>query len=222
LKSLDELIRTDDPAWPMVSEWIASCPNVSVLPTDPVSADAALLALQVTLRSPMGALVRHTGGLLIEHGWLRILGAGGSQMQRSLPGWNKDKAPFDEDGRPGFLLIADDVMGGWFALNGGSLGPNLGHVLYFGPDSLEWQDLGAGYSDFLAWALSPDMPTFYQPLRWPGWERDIAEVTGDHALSVFPFAWASGPPLAERAKRPVPVDEQFRLSMDIARQINDR
>ncbi|ANH67789.1 DUF2625 family protein [Mitsuaria sp. 7] len=222
MKSLDELIRTEDPAWPTVSAWIESCPNVCVLPTDPATADAALLALQVTLRSPMGALVHHTGGLLVDHGWLRILGAGGPRMRRSLPGWTTDHAPFDENGRPGFLLIADDVMGGFFALNGGGLGPDLGHVLYFSPQSLDWEDFAASYSAFLTWALSSDVPDFYRPLRWPGWERDIAAVSGDQALSVHPFLWLEGIPSAERTRRPIPVGEKYQLTMDVAWQISNR
>jgi hypothetical protein len=38
----------------------------------------------------MGAIVYHTGGLLIDHGWLRILGGGGHpRTQRSLMSWNR-------------------------------------------------------------------------------------------------------------------------------------
>lgn len=41
---------------------------VEVLPVNGADRESALLALQVTTRSPMGAIVYETGGLLIDHG----------------------------------------------------------------------------------------------------------------------------------------------------------
>src|SRR3954466_5413961 len=75
-RNVAELLATDDPAWPLVQQWIAQAKNeVAALPA-PADAVAELEAAQVSLRSPMGAIVYHTGGLLIDHGWLRILGGG--------------------------------------------------------------------------------------------------------------------------------------------------
>ena len=45
--------------------------------------------------------------------------------------WNFSKS-FNQSGdKPKYLLVADDVIGGYFALNGGSLGSNLGKIYYF-------------------------------------------------------------------------------------------
>ena len=85
MRPLSELIDTEDPAWPEVQEWIAGATNpVEVLPVDRANRDSALLAIQVTTRSPMGAIVYETGGLLIDHGWVRILVSGHSGLRRSL------------------------------------------------------------------------------------------------------------------------------------------
>ncbi|MFG6489963.1 DUF2625 family protein [Roseateles sp. BYS78W] len=62
MRPLTELTNTNDPAWPLVQAWIAEAPHVEVLAADEDEADAALLQLQATLRSPMGAVVHHTGG----------------------------------------------------------------------------------------------------------------------------------------------------------------
>ena len=134
MRPLSELINTDDPAWPEVQEWIAGATNaVEVLPVTEADRDAALLAIQVTTRSPMGAIVYETGGLLIDHGWLRILGSGHSRLPRSLASWNEGRTMFGDERPPGYLLVADDVLGGFFAINGGSLGPEQGSVFYFAP-----------------------------------------------------------------------------------------
>jgi predicted hydrolase (HD superfamily) len=123
-RPLSELLNTDDPAWPLVQQWIADANKpVEVLPA-PADAGAQLEAAQVTLRSPMGAIVYHTGGLLIDHGWVRVLGGGGHpRMQRSLMGWNRGRTLDDDGGNSTrLLLVGDDIIGGFFAINGGALG----------------------------------------------------------------------------------------------------
>jgi len=219
MRTLADLTHTDDPAWPLVQQWVADAPSVQVLPAERSRADAALLQLQVTLRSPMGAIVHHTGGLLIDHGWLRVLGSGSAQMTRSLPGWNSGKAPVDANGRPTFLLVADDVLGGLFAVNGGAFGEKLGEVSYLAPDTLQWESLSMGYTGFLAWALSLRLGEFYSDLRWPHWQDEVSTLSSDQAISVYPFLWAKGPPLDQRSRKNVPMDELFRLTMDTQQQL---
>ena len=220
MRTLTELTTTDDPAWPLVQQWIASAPNgVAVLPVDRATAEAALLKLQVTLRSPMGAVAHHSGGLLIDHGWLRILGAGSERMKRSLPSWNEGRVPNDTDGRPTLVLVADDVLGGFFAINGGALGDDLGKVFYLAPDTLAWENLSIGYTDFLAWALSPRLDAFYERQRWPHWQDEVGNLDGDHALSVYPFLWAEGAPIEQRSRKAVPVGELFDVTLTMREQL---
>lgn len=74
----------------MVQQWLAEATNaVEVLPPpDDATRDLALLATQVTTRSPMGAVIYESGGILVDYGWLRILGSGHPRLPRSLPEWN--------------------------------------------------------------------------------------------------------------------------------------
>jgi hypothetical protein len=128
MRSLPELINTQEPGWELVQTWIkAAKNNVRVLPKTAAKADSALLAAQVTTRSPMGAVIYETGGILVAGGWLRILGSGSPALNRDLMGWNKDK-------QQGLLLVADDVIGGFFAINGGAFGQtSLGKMYYLAP-----------------------------------------------------------------------------------------
>src|SRR5579859_3285126 len=109
MRTLPELL-SDDPAWPLVQSWIAeSSRPVEVLPTDRARAEAVLLALQVTTRSPMGALALETGGLLVDGGWLRILGGGGARMDGDLARWNGlGDRPLVQRSE-GLLLVAHDA-----------------------------------------------------------------------------------------------------------------
>jgi hypothetical protein len=79
VRPLHELL-SDDPAWPLIDSWINDAANdVRVVPTDRGRGEETLQALQVTTRSPLGAVALETGGLLVDHGWVRILGAGGKR-----------------------------------------------------------------------------------------------------------------------------------------------
>lgn len=214
MRALSELIDNKEPAWPLVQQWIdnASVP-VEVLPTDPATGEAALFATQVTTRSPMGAIALHTAGIFIDSGWLRVLGAGGSsRFQRSLPEWNNGRSN-------GFYLIADDVVGGFFAINGGTLGDDPGNVYFFAPDSLKWEPLGVGYSQFCEWAMSEKVREFYDSMRWDGWVSEVSHLSGDQVISIYPFLWAQGPPIQDRHRGAVPVAEQWSLQLDLGKQM---
>jgi hypothetical protein len=66
---------------------------------------------QLTTRSPMGAIMYTTGGILADDGWIRILGSGSTRLPRSLPDWNKGKTFITYGERAPFLLVADDAIG---------------------------------------------------------------------------------------------------------------
>ncbi len=38
---------------------------------------------------------------------------------------------------PSYLLVADDVSGGFFAINGGAFDGKAGNIFYYAPDSGE-------------------------------------------------------------------------------------
>jgi hypothetical protein len=209
MRTLSDLVDRDEPAWPMVLEWIAAAEvTVEVLPVDRRSADDALLATQVTTRSPLGAIVHHSAGIFVDNEWLRFLAAGGHpRFRRSLPSWNDGKAQ-------GIYLVADDVLGGFFALNGGLLGDDIGKVYYYAPDSLQWQPLDLGYSEFFVWAMTGRMSSFYKPYRWGNWWRETRELNGDQAFCIYPFLWAEGPSIGERYRGTMPICESWELQFD--------
>ena len=215
MRALAELIDRNEPAWPLVQQWIAEAPvSVEVLPVDSAAGDAALYATQVTTRSPMGAIAHNSAGIFIENGWLRVLGAGKHpRFQRSLPEWNEGRSDR-------FYLIADDVVGGFFAINGGLLGEDIGKVYFYAPDSLRWQPCGFGYSAFFVWAMSEKLNHFYESVRWDNWVAEVNQLSGDQAINVFPFLWLEGPPIEDRHRGPVPVTEQWSLQLDLQRQLD--
>ncbi len=225
LRTLDELICKDDPGWPIVLDWISDAKNkIEILPcSEPLRSDA-LLDTQVTTRSPMGAIIYESGGLLIDHGWLRILGSGHPRLPRSLPDWTRTATGFGPCEAAPFVLIADDVLGGFYALDAGALG-EPGKIFYLAPDTLQWENTEKGYSDFLyGFCFNGDLEDYYTPYRWTGWQEEVATLGGDEALSIAPplcIQELNGitRSIAERSRRPVPVAEAFSFALYLGEQL---
>jgi len=203
LKQLHELINRDEPAWPLVQEWVAAATNtVEVLPPpEDATREQTLVSAQVTTRSPMGAVIYETGGILVDHGWVRILGSGHTRLPRSFSRWNYGRSFSVSEERPQFLLVGDDVLGGFFAVDGGGIGFAHGNVCYFAPDELTWEDMKLGYSQFLTWCFQGDLAGYYQSERWPDWQEDARELGGDEAFSFEPPLSADRKPITERTRK---------------------
>ncbi|TQF13555.1 DUF2625 family protein [Myxococcus llanfairpwllgwyngyllgogerychwyrndrobwllllantysiliogogogochensis] len=222
MRTLQELLDATSPAWPLVQEWLASASSpVEVLPRDEVAAGEVLQQLQVTTRSTLGAVAYETGGLLVDQGWLRVLGSGGVRMRGSLANWNALGVHLAVAPTQGMLLVAHDVLGGHFALDGGALGEGRGGAFYFAPDSLKWEDLGRGYSDLLAFFLGGDLSEFYGAYRWSGWSEDVSRLSPDEGFSLHPPLWtAEGKDPALVSRRAVPMTELLNVQLEFARQLD--
>ncbi len=207
MKELTELINLNEPGWDLVNEFRR--------------AEKELINTQVTTRSPMGAIIYETGGILINKGWLRILGAGSEKLDRGLSEWNKGKTFENYGEQPSHLLIADDIIGGYFAINAGGIGTEIGKIYYLPQDTLEWECLDIGYSDFLYWTLTGDLDKFYELFRWENWERDVQQGNGNQVFSFVPFLWTKeGKDIEKVDKKLVSIEEHYNLTLYLKHQIN--
>jgi hypothetical protein len=163
-------------AWPVVQRAIAEAPYpVVVLPVDRVRAGHSAAALGLGTRSWLGAVVGECGGLLVDHGWLRVLGGGSTAPElpdlataNGLPGGYVER-----------LVVAYDVLGGLFAVEPTGIG-------YLPSGSAGWEPVGVDYPAWLAGMLSGGTHDLYRDLRWPGWQREVAAVSVDHGLRLSP------------------------------------
>ncbi len=216
--SLEELVNHTDPGWPIVQEWIAKARNpVEVLPAERARAERTLTAIQITTRSPLGAIAYECGGLLVDGGWVRILGSGSERLRGDLASWNGlGDAPL-RAAAPGKFIIALDVLGGIFALEART-------VWYFAPDSLAWEDLGRGYSDVVGGLLlQGDLGGFYRDSRWEGWQEDVGKLRGDQGVSIYPPLWTKeGKDLTRQSRKPALMTELVALGFDMASQLGGR
>ncbi|MFJ2008639.1 DUF2625 domain-containing protein [Streptomyces chartreusis] len=232
MRGIDELVNVDDPAWPELQGVLrASSVPVQVLPADINEGRRCLLQMQVTGRSVLGALALHTGGLLVDNGWLRVFGGGCGSVADgrllSLAQVNRFPTDFDPGWRPATgLVVGHDIVGGVFALNGGDPAaagrPGApGQMTYFAPDALEWEAMEMGHSGWVSWLLSGRLETFYDGMRWPGWREEAAALAFEQGLSVYPFLWSkeAHADLGATSRRPAPMREVLAAAADFARQM---
>jgi hypothetical protein len=156
-------------------------------------------------RSPLGAIAYETGGLLIDDGWIRVLGAGHVRLARTIAGWNGLPCDPGDAYLPGAMFVADDVLGGMYAIDVGALGAaTQGNVCYFAPGTLSWRDTGLPYGDWLRHAIL-DRDEAHS--RWDGWETDVRSLPGTHAFLLDPAPWQPGPPFSDRPRRAITMRE---------------
>lgn len=214
MKRLDELIDKKDEMWQLIQEWATKSGHTNeFLPVNFDNARKVLLKLQVSTKSALGAVAYKTGGILADNRWLRILGSGHEMFLRDIVSWNEIEDSGSSAKLKGCLLIADDVLGGFFAINGGAFQGEMGNVFYFAPDTLEWEDLEMGYTDFIHWALVGDVAKFYESFRWNEWKNEVLNINCDQGILIYPFLWAEGPELTNRARKAVPIDELWNINL---------
>ncbi len=230
VRDIVELTEVDDPGWPVVTEAIAEGgTECVVLPPDPDACRATLLQLQVTVRSLLGAVVLNTGGMVLHHGWLRVYGGSGGSMP-SVAEVNGFPAEVDRSWAPAAgLVLAHDVLGGVFALNGVDCARHgrpgePGQVVYFAPDSLEWETFDGGHGAWLMWLLEGGLERYYDGMFWPGWREEVARLGLRDALAVYPPLWSKegAEDIAGTTRSAVPMRERLSFSADTCGQLGLR
>ncbi|MGW6704557.1 DUF2625 family protein [Streptomyces sp. NPDC054956] len=95
-------------------------------------------------------------------------------------------------------------------------------MIYFAPDALGWEALGAGHSAWLSWIFSGGLQEFYESLRWDGWRSEVAALEGRQGLSFFPPLWSAEArqDLSATSRRAVPMAELLGVSRDSCLQFD--
>jgi len=222
MRPVDQLIDSTQPGWRVLKQWIDSAKNnVEILPVDPSKAKESLYKTQMTTRSIMGAIVYCTGGILVDSGWIRILGSGSAKMQRTLPDWNKGKAFKEFGDPPAFILVADDAAGGYFAINYGNLGSDINRIYYLSPDELKWKPLKMTYEDFIWFCFMGNLKKFYAGIRWSTWEKDIQNLKADEVFNIYPPLWSKeGKNVETSLRKAVPAEQEFSYDIDLRRKMS--
>lgn len=218
MKSIEQLVDTQEHAWQEIQDILNQGETpYTILPKKDLHAQTTLLHMQITTKSYLGCIAYETGGILFDNGWIKLLGSGNEHIYGDLLSWNGQAPP--ESGQSMIakpiakaLVVAYDVVGGFFALNGGGLGEQPS-IYYFAPDTLEWEDTELSYSEFVIWLASGRLNQFYETMRWNGWQEDISALSPDCAIHFYPPLWTQEGSADQSSKKAVPVVEFWNINI---------
>lgn len=208
----------------MFSSWIVQAGSrATLLPVEPHRGEVVARAMGVSSRSSLWAMATNVGALMVDDGWVRVLGGGAIDLHADLADWNGISAAPTFLTTPNLFVVGFDVMGGVFALDGGALGEGRGDVFYFAPDALKWEPMRMGYTPWIEWLLTDRdrVDVWFESQRWPGWRDEVRRLSLDAAISAIPFAWTrEGKNPSQVSRKPVSAHEVVALAFDFARQLD--
>ncbi len=210
MRTLAELIRPGSKMIDEVRRGVAAAPCPCTVLPPAGNREATLLAMQQDTDSLLGAIAYETGGVLVDSAWLRFIGCGSAELPRDLALWNTGRLE-------GAVLVADDVLGGFFAVNQGAFGDDE-DMYYWAPDSLQWEPIGFDFEFFFRWSLTGALGDFYQHYRWSSWKQDVAnQLSTDHCFAFDPPLWSDSATVSGGTREVLPVVELYACKLQ-ARQ----
>lgn len=220
-KDIEELIFNEGTAWEFLSEWIKEASN-KVFVLEPLldRGKEILNDLQITNKSTLGSIAFQTGGMLVDNGWLKILGSGNEKICGDILTWNALEGTMIKHRIEGALIVAYDVIGGFFAINAGAFSGPIKQMYYFAPERLEWEEMEFGYTDFINWALNGNLSLFYENFRWENWEKDLSSLKGNEGFAFYPFLWSKeASDINKVQKSHVPIKEIWDIQQEFLKQM---
>ena len=213
-KGIGELVSDDTRKWDEIKLMAGRAKNkVEILPKDSGRAVHALIQSQLSTQTRLGALIYNCGGIVIDDGWIRILGSGCGKLSRSIPEWNAGKLSVIRNEEAFYLLVADDVLGGLFAIKAASIEEleTIGVIFYYSPNSLIWQSTGLSYSNFISYCFSGNLKEFYEDFRWKGWQEEIKTIDCNSVISCYPMLWTREGLQLKANRKQLAIQSQWNL-----------
>lgn len=115
---------------------------------------------------------------------------------------------FDVEELPDYKVVGMDLFGGTFLLN------IDGKIDYFAPDTLEFENLGLNYNEFVHWTKNGDIEGFYESLFWDGWEAYAEQADESQGISIYPPMWSNEYNAESASRRIVPLKELFGVNLE--------
>lgn len=181
--------------------------NVRILNGDFIIGERICKDFNVQSDSFLFSVIAYSSGIVINN-WVRIFG----QDSNEINGVNHFNTLF-KSYIPGLFLVACDVVGGLFAIDTNRISCN--HLMvYFAPDTLEWESIDMSYEDFLAWCFYGNIDEFYSSMRWKNWIEDVSHLNINKGFLIYPFLWAKECNVENATKHIVPLDEIIKLNFE--------
>lgn len=179
--------------------------RVELIPPDAQCAKTNSVYFQANEQTAFGMLINQSGGAVVE-GVVRLLGSTADPNYRDIKSFN------EQFGGNGFIILGDDIFGGIFALNVGMFPECVGNMIYFAPDTLEFEDMEIKLSQFFEFLRNNDLAEFYGLFSPEEYEDLRARNVGfNKVLSFVPPQWSAEFDTTKHDVREIDIYEYYRL-----------
>lgn len=179
--------------------------RVEIVPPDEPCAAINAEYYQADSSTNFGLLINGCGGV-VANGVVRLLGSSRDPEYRDINMFNI------KFGSAGAVILGDDIFGGVFALNTGLFSAKPGSIMYFAPDTLEWEDTELQLLGFFAWLKDGDMAGFYGQFSEEEYEKLRAmNAEFNKVLHILPPQWSAEFKTEKHDVRAIDIYEHYRL-----------
>lgn len=167
--------------------------------------DDTLNNLNIDKNSMLGQVITNTSGIFIDN-YIRLFGNGSKDVSYNIYEYNLEfKKYFDDN----MIIVADDVFGGLFSVT-----KEKNNILYFAPDTLQWENLEIDYKDFIKYISSEKIDEFYKSYKWSTFQEDIKDIKFNQGILIYPFLWSNECDIEKAKKSIVPFSELVQINME--------
>ena len=167
--------------------------------------DDTLNNLNIDKNSMLGQVITNTSGIFIDN-YIRLFGNGSKDVSYNIYEYNLEfKKYFDDN----MIIVADDVFGGLFSET-----KEKNNILYFAPDTLQWENLEIDYKDFIKYISSEKIDEFYKSYKWSTFQEDIKDIKFNQGILIYPFLWSNECDIEKAKKSIVPFSELVQTNME--------
>lgn len=161
-------------------------------------------------------IVNNTMGICINN-CVRILGNGDNISWQDIIEFNLQYKKIIDEQK---ILVANDIFGGLFCINGQELKENNETIWYFAPDLLEWMDLELNYFDFIKSISSANFEIFYKDFIWKSFYNELNNVKYNQGVFVYPFLWSKECEINSAEKNIISISEIISLNFKFMKDLN--
>ncbi|MBS6600761.1 MAG: DUF2625 family protein [Clostridium sp.] len=184
----------------------SSTKNIKILSSN---YNNSLNNLNINENSVLGQVIINTGGIFIEN-YIRLFGSGDEENSYNIYKYNLELKKYFDDN---IIIIGNDIFGGLFSLN-----KEKNNILYFAPDTLEWEDLDITYKEFIKFVTSEKIDEFYKSYKWSTFQEDIKKVKFNEGILIYPFLWSNECNIEKAKKDIVPFSELLQINIEFKKR----
>ncbi|MEI3338080.1 MAG: DUF2625 family protein [Clostridium sp.] len=185
----------------------SSTKNIKILSSN---YNNSLNNLNINENSVLGQVIINTGGIFIEN-YIRLFGSGDEENSYNIYKYNLELKKYFDDN---IIIIGNDIFGGLFSLN-----KEKNNILYFAPDTLEWEDLDITYKEFIKFVTSEKIDEFYKSYKWSTFQEDIKKVKFNEGILIYPFLWSNECNIEKAKKDIVPFSELLQVNIEFKKKL---